>query len=114
MDHRRRYRSLSVVRPAPQAGVYMARARVGRTDGSPTSDYASNMHMMRREHGRPTVRPPGRGARVHVQQTLVEKGSKPAETIYFYRRIRLSTDCVISSGGFLRKPPLKIVEIHDL
>lgn len=65
MDHRRRYRSLSVVRPAPQAGVYMARARVGRTDGSPTSDYASNMHM-RREHGRPT---PGRGARVHVQQS---------------------------------------------
>lgn len=55
-DHRRRYRSLSVVRPAPQAGVYMARARVGRTDGSPTSDYASNMHMMRArtctaEHG---------------------------------------------------------------
>jgi hypothetical protein len=43
--------------------------------------------------------------------TLVQKGSKPAGTIYFYRRIRLSTDCVISSGGSLRKPP---VEIHDL
>jgi hypothetical protein len=28
-------------------------------------------------------------------------------TIYFYRRIRLSTDCAIFSGGFLRKPPLK-------
>ncbi|KAL5652914.1 hypothetical protein ACJX0J_038372, partial [Zea mays] len=28
--------------------------------------------------------------------------------IYFYRRIRLSTDCAIFSGGFLRKPPLKI------
>jgi hypothetical protein len=40
---------------------------------------------------------------------LVEKGSKPAGTIYFYRRIRLSTDCVISSGGSLRKPPLEIV-----
>jgi hypothetical protein len=40
---------------------------------------------------------------------LVEKGSKPAGTIYFYKRIRLSTDCVISSGGSLRKPPLEIV-----
>jgi hypothetical protein len=41
--------------------------------------------------------------------TLVQKGSKPAGTIYFYRRFRLSTDCVISSGGSLRKPPLEIV-----
>jgi hypothetical protein len=30
-------------------------------------------------------------------------------TIYFYRRIRLSTDCAISSGGSLIKPPLEIV-----
>jgi hypothetical protein len=30
-------------------------------------------------------------------------------TIYFYRRIRLSTDYAIFSGGFLRKPPLEIV-----
>jgi hypothetical protein len=30
-------------------------------------------------------------------------------TIYFYRQIRLSTDCAISSGGSLRKPPLEIV-----
>jgi hypothetical protein len=40
---------------------------------------------------------------------LVQKGSKSAGTIYFYRRIRLSTDCVISSGGSLRKPSLEIV-----
>jgi hypothetical protein len=43
--------------------------------------------------------------------SLIEKSSKPATPIYFYRRIRLSTDCAISSGGSLRKPP---VEIHDL
>jgi hypothetical protein len=30
-------------------------------------------------------------------------------TIYFYRQIRLSTDCAISSGGSLRKSPLEIV-----
>jgi hypothetical protein len=40
---------------------------------------------------------------------LVEKSSKPAAPIYFYRRIRLSTDCAIFSGGSLRKPPLEIV-----
>jgi hypothetical protein len=44
-----------------------------------------------------------------LEQTLVQKGSKPAGTIYFYRRFRLCTDCVISSGGSLRKPPLEIV-----
>lgn len=44
--------SLALRRPSgPEAGVYMARAGVGRTDGSPTSDYASNMHMVLREHG---------------------------------------------------------------
>jgi hypothetical protein len=37
------------------------------------------------------------------------KKLKACGTIYFYRRIRLSTDCAIFSGGFLRKPPLKIV-----
>jgi hypothetical protein len=40
---------------------------------------------------------------------LVEKGSKPAGTIYFYRRIRLSTDYVMFSGGSLKKLPLEIV-----
>jgi hypothetical protein len=30
-------------------------------------------------------------------------------TIYFYRQIRLSIDCAIFSGGFLRKQPLEIV-----
>jgi translation elongation factor EF-4 len=32
-------------------------------------------------------------------RALVQKGSKSAGTIYFYWRFRLSTDCVISSGG---------------
>jgi hypothetical protein len=44
-----------------------------------------------------------------MHDPLVEKSSKPAAPIYFYRRIRLSTDCAISSGGSLRKPPLEIV-----
>jgi hypothetical protein len=58
--------------------------------------------------------------------SLVEKSSKSATPIYFYRRIWLSTDCAIPTGGFLkktatrnrissggslRKPPVKI---HDL
>jgi hypothetical protein len=50
-----------------------------------------------------------KGGTRQTQVPLVEKGLKPAGTIYFYRRIRLSTDCVISSGGSLRKPPLEIV-----
>jgi hypothetical protein len=37
------------------------------------------------------------------------KSSKHVGTIYFYWRIRLSTDCVIYIGGSLRKPPLEIV-----
>ena len=45
----------------------------------------------------------------YLSPALVEKSSKPAAPIYFYRRIRLSTDCAISSGGSLRKPPLEIV-----
>ena len=45
----------------------------------------------------------------YIYIPLVQKGSKPAAPIYFYRRIRLSTDCAISSGGSLRKPPLEIV-----
>jgi hypothetical protein len=37
------------------------------------------------------------------------KRLKDYGTIYFYRRIRLLTDCVIFSGGSLKKLPLKIV-----
>jgi hypothetical protein len=40
------------------------------------------------------------------------KRLKAYETIYFYRRIRLSTDCAIFSDDFLRKLPLKIVFIQ--
>jgi hypothetical protein len=37
------------------------------------------------------------------------KRLKACGAVYFYSRIRLSTDCAIFSGGFLRKPPLEIV-----
>jgi hypothetical protein len=56
-----------------------------------------------------TLRLWGRLVTSKTNVALVQKGSKPAGTIYFYRRFRLSTDCVISSGGSLRKPPLEIV-----
>jgi hypothetical protein len=37
------------------------------------------------------------------------KSLKACGAVYFYRRIQLSTACVIFSGDFLRKPPLEIV-----
>jgi hypothetical protein len=66
----------------------------------------SRGYKRRRERERERA---GLALRWAIWVTLVEKSSKPAAPIYFYRRIRLSTDCAISSGGSLRKPPLEIV-----
>jgi hypothetical protein len=75
-------------------------------------------HQAVHRHAAPTARPavcsiaaPSGLPAPPCLPSTSKKGSKPAGTIYFYRRFRLSTDCVISSGGSLRKPP---VEIHDL
>jgi hypothetical protein len=44
--------------------------------------------------------------------TLVEKVSKLASAVYFYKWIRLSIAYGIFSGGFLQKLPLEIVFLH--
>jgi hypothetical protein len=54
------------------------------------------------------VRPVSTQLRVYATVTS-RKTLKAYGAIYFYRRIQLSTDCAIFSGGFLRKPPLEIV-----
>jgi hypothetical protein len=46
--------------------------------------------------------------KVPVQSTS-RKRLKACDTVYFYRRIRLSIVYTIFSSGFLRKPPLEIV-----
>jgi hypothetical protein len=43
---------------------------------------------------------------VRLATITSRKRLKACGTIYFYKRIRLSTDCAIFSGGSLRKPPV--------